>query len=239
VEREVASSREQLDEMLEAGRISEEEYDTLRAAMERKRETAPAPEPPSAAGTLRRSTRNLVIAGVCGGIAESTGMNPWLIRLLAMLLLLFSGGAAIVAYVVFAFAVPASETDGVPRPDAGLGGIPWAFAPVAVSVWMANTVYSLFILPRFMEIWDEMGAKLPGLTQLVVTLCNSILCRSLLGLMLQAGILTLLVVVYALLPRRSPARVALWVVLLLTAAVWGSIVLLALYLPYIRVDGIR
>ena len=37
---------------------------------------------------MKRSKDDKIIAGVCGGIGEATGVNPWLFRLL----FLFGGG---------------------------------------------------------------------------------------------------------------------------------------------------
>ena len=40
---------------------------------------------------LYRSRKSKVIAGVCGGIAQKTGVNPILIRILAAVLVLIYG----------------------------------------------------------------------------------------------------------------------------------------------------
>jgi phage shock protein PspC (stress-responsive transcriptional regulator) len=36
--------------------------------------------------TMTRSKTDRIIAGVCGGIAKSTGINPWLFRILFLLI---------------------------------------------------------------------------------------------------------------------------------------------------------
>ncbi|MDR0438100.1 MAG: PspC domain-containing protein [Bacteroidales bacterium] len=55
--------------------------------------------------TLRRSTTNRVIGGVCGGIAEYFELDPTLIRL-AFLILAFLGGGGILIYIVAWIIVP-------------------------------------------------------------------------------------------------------------------------------------
>ena len=55
---------------------------------------------------LYRSTKNRMIAGVCGGIGEYFEVDPTLIRLLWVLLIFFSFGAAILAYLVAWVIVP-------------------------------------------------------------------------------------------------------------------------------------
>jgi len=53
---------------------------------------------------LFRSRTNKVICGVCGGIGEYVGVDPTVIRLLA--LLLGCTGTGLVAYIVAAIIIP-------------------------------------------------------------------------------------------------------------------------------------
>jgi phage shock protein PspC (stress-responsive transcriptional regulator) len=232
------SSIERLDTLLAEGKISEEDYETLRSAMERKEEAHSSQDPGSAGGALRRSSRDRVIAGVCGGIAESTGADPLVVRLLAVLLLLISGGTAVFAYLVLALVMPSSEGEPAVRRKTALGGFPWGFAAAVLFMWLVNLVYSVYVLPRFYRFWDEAGAELPGPTQFFVALYNSILGRSLLGLLFQVGFLTLLIVLYTFLPRRSSARVTMWIVLGIAFAIWGVAAVTILYLPLFHVGDI-
>ena len=55
---------------------------------------------------LYRSTKNRVIAGVCGGIAEYLNLDPTLVRLVVALLTLATSGAGIIAYIVAVFIMP-------------------------------------------------------------------------------------------------------------------------------------
>ena len=51
--------------------------------------------------TLHRSSKNKFIGGVCGGIAETYGFDATLVRLIFILLAIFSwGGPAILGYIV-------------------------------------------------------------------------------------------------------------------------------------------
>ncbi len=58
--------------------------------------TATAPRP-STTRTFRRSRTDRTLAGVCGGIAESLGMDPVIVRVLVVVLTFF-GGAGIIVY---------------------------------------------------------------------------------------------------------------------------------------------
>ena len=54
---------------------------------------------------LYRSRTERVLGGVCGGIAEYFGVDPTLVRLLAVVLIL-AGGAGIIAYIIAWIVIP-------------------------------------------------------------------------------------------------------------------------------------
>ncbi len=54
---------------------------------------------------LYRSRSNRMICGVCGGLAEYFGIDPTIIRIIAILLV-FAGGSGILAYIILAIVVP-------------------------------------------------------------------------------------------------------------------------------------
>ncbi len=54
---------------------------------------------------LYRSRTERVLGGVCGGIAEYFGVDPTLVRLLALVLIL-AGGAGIIAYIIAWIVIP-------------------------------------------------------------------------------------------------------------------------------------
>jgi len=55
---------------------------------------------------LFRSKKNRMIAGVCGGIAEYLEIDPTVVRLIWVLLVFLSFGAAIIAYIIAWIIVP-------------------------------------------------------------------------------------------------------------------------------------
>jgi len=59
---------------------------------------------------LYRSRENRVLAGVCGGIGEYYNTDPNLVRLL-FLILFFSGGIGIIAYLIAIMIIPESPYD--------------------------------------------------------------------------------------------------------------------------------
>jgi len=67
-------------------------------------ETRRYPGPPTDF-RMRRSATDKMLAGVCGGIAEHTDIDPVYIRL-AFLVSLFWGGIGIVAYIAAALIMP-------------------------------------------------------------------------------------------------------------------------------------
>ena len=59
---------------------------------------------------LYRSRDDRMLAGVAGGLAEMWGADPALVRIIWALLVIFTGGIALVVYIVMAIVVP--EEDG-------------------------------------------------------------------------------------------------------------------------------
>ena len=55
---------------------------------------------------LYRSRSNRMIAGVCGGLAEYTGVDPVIIRIIAFLLLLPGGLPGLVPYLILWAVMP-------------------------------------------------------------------------------------------------------------------------------------
>ena len=57
-------------------------------------------------GRLYRSRDDRIIAGVAGGLADALDLDPSLVRVLWVILALFSGGAFLIVYIVMALVVP-------------------------------------------------------------------------------------------------------------------------------------
>lgn len=55
---------------------------------------------------LYRSRHDRMLAGVAGGVAEMWGADPSLVRVIWALLVIFTGGIALLVYIVMAFVVP-------------------------------------------------------------------------------------------------------------------------------------
>lgn len=55
---------------------------------------------------LTRSTSNRMIAGVCAGLGEYLGIDPTIVRLLAILAFFTGFGGIALVYLVMAFVVP-------------------------------------------------------------------------------------------------------------------------------------
>ena len=55
---------------------------------------------PKPASRLHRSSRDRMVAGVCGGLAETFKVDPALVRLAAVAAVVFTWGAAALAYLI-------------------------------------------------------------------------------------------------------------------------------------------
>jgi phage shock protein PspC (stress-responsive transcriptional regulator) len=61
--------------------------------------------------TLRRSTRECLIAGVCGGLADYLGWSPFRVRLIYVLVSVLSAAfPGIIVYLVLWFLMPKQES---------------------------------------------------------------------------------------------------------------------------------
>ena len=58
---------------------------------------------------LYRSRDDRMLAGVAGGLAEMWGADPALIRIIWALLVIFTGGVALLVYIVMAIVVPEED----------------------------------------------------------------------------------------------------------------------------------
>lgn len=74
--------------------------------------SAPGPVPAASAArgapgaALQQISEGAWISGVCNGLARSAGLDVTLVRAIALLLLLFTGGAMIAVYVVLMLLLP-------------------------------------------------------------------------------------------------------------------------------------
>lgn len=55
---------------------------------------------------LRRSGRNRVIGGVCGGLGEFFGLSAWIFRILFLILLLPGGLPGLLPYILLWIIIP-------------------------------------------------------------------------------------------------------------------------------------
>lgn len=70
-------------------------------------------------GRLYRSRDDRMLAGVAGGLAEMWDADPSLVRLVWALLVIFTGGIALLVYIVMAIVVPEEDELPADLPPAG------------------------------------------------------------------------------------------------------------------------
>ena len=93
-----------LEEMRARGTLSEDEFQRAKARL-LEAQGAPASEPAAALNRLRRSRSDKWLGGVCAGIAQASGIDAWIWRLLFVLLFMF-GGTGVVIYLLLWIFVP-------------------------------------------------------------------------------------------------------------------------------------
>ena len=86
------------------------------------------PYPPPPPKRLVRSTSNRVIGGVCGGVAQYLNMDANLVRILTVLISLFTG-VPVILYIIALFVVPEDTTQPTaPPPVTGAPVYPAPFS---------------------------------------------------------------------------------------------------------------
>ncbi|WP_438318030.1 PspC domain-containing protein [Candidatus Caldatribacterium sp. SIUC1] len=105
---------------------------------------------------LYRSRRDRILGGVCGGIAEYFGLDPSLVRIVAVLLILVGGGA-ILAYIIAWILIPeepkgederftlegSSPAPGESRKEPGRHMLAW-FLVIIGALWLSQYVVPLW-----------------------------------------------------------------------------------------------
>ena len=86
--------------------------------------------PPQPPRKLTRSTSNRLIGGVCGGVAQYLNMDVTLVRILTVLISLFTG-VPVILYIIALFVVP--EGDTVPSAPPPVTGTPTYTGPFSAT----------------------------------------------------------------------------------------------------------
>jgi len=121
----------------------------------------PQVPPPPIIHQLRRSRDDRMIAGVCGGLAYYLGVDPVIVRVAAVVLA-FTGGAAVVAYVVAWLIIPEGRPGEMPagshrtgNPETlrfiagavliGLGGL-WLLGAVIPGLFASRVIWPIALV---------------------------------------------------------------------------------------------
>ena len=104
-----------LADLHRSGALSDDEYAQAKARVLNERVLRDQPALVGALNGLRRSRSDRWVGGVCGGLAEATGLAPWLWRL-AFALFTFFGGFGLLVYLLLWIFVPTEPSlSPVPR----------------------------------------------------------------------------------------------------------------------------
>lgn len=96
-----------LEQLRERGSLTEQEYEQAKARLLGSgSEPMVSSQLAQSIKSLRRSSTDKWVAGVCGGVAAATGVDAWIWRLL-LSVLFFVGGMGLVLYILLWIFVPA------------------------------------------------------------------------------------------------------------------------------------
>lgn len=107
----LAQDLENLEQMRNRGGLSEAEFAQAKARLLQSPPVAPLSRVTALNG-LRRSVTDRWLGGVCGGLADFTGLDSWLWRL-AFTLMLILGGTGLLIYVLLWVLVPQESGEGL------------------------------------------------------------------------------------------------------------------------------
>ena len=119
-----------------------------------------SPYPPSAPKKLYRSRSKRMIAGVCGGLADYLNMDPTLVRILTVVISLFTG-IPVVLYIVALFVVPEEPAGFPPQgypPVNAPQGYDNPYAAPAPGAPVGNAAYGQPPVQQDAEVWGSAGA---------------------------------------------------------------------------------
>ena len=110
-----------LGELHQRGVLSDDEFVRAKARVLQGAAPRSTSEPVVAAiNGLRRSRDDRWLGGVCGGLAQTTGLASWAMRLI-FIALLFCGGAGAIVYLLLWLLVPINEAGAGPILSRPLG----------------------------------------------------------------------------------------------------------------------
>ena len=199
------NSQEKLESMLREGKISRNEFDELVRAMKQQEERGRTRL--SGEGRrkrLTRSWRKRALNGICAGIAENLGVEPLLIRILAVILFFVAGPLTIIGYIVLTFLLPWDDPEAAYEPSRK--GHPWLFGIALISLLLLMYLVLNTIGEYMKHIYVEIGSEVPTGTMMVFDM-SYILYKDVFGIILQVFIVTIFIGLYLVCHNRPLRRV--------------------------------
>ena len=110
----ISNELDKLDELHRRGALSDDEFARAKArVLGGSGPTTPSAPALGAINSFRRSRNDRWFGGVCGGLAQITGLAAWAWRLVFTLLLLCAGSGAVIYLLLWVF-VPEQELQNAP-----------------------------------------------------------------------------------------------------------------------------
>ena len=197
------SPLEELESLLEEGKITQEEFEKLRKALEASKPGKLIPEDTTDRRGLMKSWRNRQLEGVCGGIAKLLKVNPWLVRIVAVFALLTALPLTLVGYFVLGVVLPWDDPDAAQ--ESQRKGRPGLFLGVMILLAGLSFFNAKCILPTMIDTWESMNVQLSP-PMLFVVQANRLLFLNLAGLFLVCLLTVILFLVYLVIHNRVLRR---------------------------------
>jgi phage shock protein PspC (stress-responsive transcriptional regulator) len=227
------SPQEKLDQMLDDGSVTEEDYRRLSAAMADKPQmTDEGGQRGSGRGKLKKSWDHRVVSGVCAGIGDHLGIDPIIVRVIAVTMAIMALPVMLIVYFVLCLILPWDDEEAAR--DLQRDSRPLRFALQALMLLtVIPFAYSVFVMPEWTRIYEDVDRVLPISTILVINIGN--LYYSLAGLVVSLFIVGLATMGY-LAFANSRSRTIYTFVLLIFAYSWTAFIVLGGLLPIVTHD---
>lgn len=236
MDRPQPTSQEKLGQMLASGTITAEDYERLSEALHTSDAAAEASEEQAtdalgtpAAKRLRKNWSRRLLAGVCTGIADYFALDPVIVRVVAVVLAVVALPVTPFVYLALAFVLPWDD-EGTAR-ETRSAGPPWWFAiRLFVLLDVVPACLAIFILRPLVRVYMELGAELPGLTQLSIDVLGSF--GRIVSCLVLGGIVIAVLTALDWVCRDSPMRGVYRVCCIAVALLWPLLIVLGLIFPF-------
>lgn len=154
------TSFDKLDQMLQEGAISEDDYHQLWNAL--RGESTPGKKSAAEVVSERKLTKNSQlgkICGVCAGLGSYFNVDPNVFRFVLLITIPFLGFVTGVMYLIFALLLPWDEPEEI-KAFRTHGHAGWFMTGAFMVLLVIPALFSVLLLPKLIEVYTQAGYEI-------------------------------------------------------------------------------